>query len=539
MAMSRAELFAAIRRDARDGLSNRQIQRKHGVGFRTVKLAMGTAWPAERKDYTPRGSKIEPFTEFIDEVLVADLSAPRKQRHTMTRIYQRLIDECGMTEVSYSVLGRYVRERKPQILAEHGRGPVNVFIPQTHRPGEEAEVDFGDISVWLRGELVTCYLFCFRMSFSGKAVHRASLSAGQEAFFEGHLHAMRVLSGVPFGKVRYDNLRSAVAQVLGFTRARVEAERWTVFRSHLGLEPFYCKPGIDGAHEKGGVEGQVGWFRRNHLVPVPEVDSIAELNAMIDAWDSADDGRRIGSRPRTIGEMFAAEKPLLLPLPTEEFETGRWFSMRVDRYAQISVRTNKYSVPVRFIGRTVRVLLHASELVVYDGHAEIARHERLCAKGGARLELDHYLEGLLRKPGALPGATALEQARAAGKFTPIHEAWWAAARKAHGDQHGTRALIEVLLLQRNLSHDLLVDALAAALRSGALTADAVALEARKIQETAPTAPAAVDLDAPSTEVITSLTARRLAHLPPDDRPLPTVDHYDQLLRLPRAQKGTR
>ncbi len=242
-----------------------------------------------------------------------------------------------------------------------------MFIPQTHRPGQEAEVDFGEVTIRLRGELVTCYLFCFRMSFSGKAVHRVSLSAGQEAFFEGHLHALRVLGGVPTGKVRYDNLRSAVMQVVGFTRARKEAERWTIFRSHLGLEAFYYQPGIEGAHEKGGVEGQVGWFRRNHLVPVPEVDSIAELNEMTDAADAADDHRRIGSRPRTIGEMFAVEQRLLRPLPDEEFETGRWFSLRVDRYSQVSVRTNKYSVPVRSIGRSVRVLLHASELVVYDG----------------------------------------------------------------------------------------------------------------------------------------------------------------------------
>ena len=90
-------------------------------------------------------------------------------------------------------------------------------------------------------------------------------------------------------------------------------------------------------------------------------------------------------------------------------------------------------MPVRLIGRQVRVLLHASELVVYDGRTEVARHERLLAKARSRLDLDHYLEVLVRKPGALPGATALEQARAAGKFTPVHDAWWAAARKAHGD----------------------------------------------------------------------------------------------------------
>lgn len=536
--VSRAELFAAIRRDAREGLSGRQIQRKHGVSYRTVRQALTSAWPAERKEYRPRPSKLEPFKPVIDAILLADLDAPRKQRHTLTRLYQRLIDEHGMSEVSYPVVGRYVRQRKPQILAETGRAPAKVFVPQTHRPGEEAEVDFGDITIRLRGELVICYLFCFRMSFSGKAVHCASLSAGQEAFFEGHLHALQVLGGVPTGQVRYDNLRAAVAQVLGFTRARVEAERWTVFRSHLGLEPFYCRPGQEGAHEKGGVEGQIGWFRRNHLVPVPEVDSIAELNALIDGWDIADDDRRIGSRPRTIGEMFAVERPLLRPLPDEPFETGRWFTPQVDRYSQISVRTNKYSVPVRFIDRQVRVLLHASELVVYDGRTEITRHERLLAKGGTRLELDHYLEGLLRKPGALPGATALEQARAAGKFTPIHDAWWAAARKAHGDSHGTRALIEVLLLHRHLPHDQLVAGLAAALQSGALTADAVALEARKIGDTQPAAPAPIDLDLP-IDPIPSLTARRLAHLPPDTRPLPSVAHYDQLLRRNRTQEGTR
>ena len=153
------------------------------------------------------------------------------------------------------------------------------------------------------------------------------------------------------------------------------------------------------------------------------------------------------------------------------------------------VRNNRYSVPVRLIGRRVRVLLHASDLVIYDGRTEVARHERLPGKAGARLDLDHYLEALVRKPGALPGATALEQARAAGKFTPVHDAWWAAARKAHGDAAGTRALVEVLLLHRHMDGEHVVAGLAAALRAGALTADAVALEARKAADEADGQPA--------------------------------------------------
>ena len=269
---SKVELYAAIRRDVRAGMSARAIERKHGVGRRTIVKAMSSAWPGPRKELPPRPSKLDPFKPVIDEILKADLDAPRKQRHTVTRIWHRLMDEHQMADVSYPVVRAYVAERKPQIRAEAGRGPAEVFVPQSHHPGDEAEVDFGEVVVRLAGQDAGCFLFCLRLSFSGKAVHRVSLSGGQEAFFEGHAHAFRVLGGVPAGKIRYDNLKSAVAQVIGFSRSRVETDRWTAFRSHWGLDAFYCQPGIAGAHEKGGVEGQIGWFRRNHLVPVPSLN---------------------------------------------------------------------------------------------------------------------------------------------------------------------------------------------------------------------------------------------------------------------------
>ncbi|MEX1908079.1 IS21 family transposase [Janibacter sp. Y6] len=534
MAGSRVDLYAAIRRDARTGMSNRALQRKHGVGYRTVAAALESAWPKARKPPPKRGSRLDPYRDVIDGWLRDDLDAPRKQRHTAKRIFDRLLDEHEATGVvSYGMVRDYVATRRREIRIEAGREPANTFIPQEHLPGREAEVDFGEVAIRLRGELVTCALFSLRLSYSGKAVHRISSSAGQEAFFEGHAHAFNVLGGVPTGKIRYDNLKAAVASVIGFSRQRVEADRWTAFRSHYGIEAFYCQPGIQGAHEKGGVDGQIGWFRRNHLVPVPEVDSLAELNALIDVWDIHDDSRRIGSRAHTVGEHFSTEEPLLAPLPTEPFETGRWFTPRVDRYAQIAVRMNKYSVPARMVGRQVRVLLHASNLVVFDGKTEIARHERLMTKGGTRVDLDHYLEVLLRKPGALPGATALEQARAAGRFTPVHDSWWAAACKAHGDAEGTRALIEVLMLHRHLPHDQVVAGLAAALNAGALTADAVALEARKHDNSTEEAVIEISgepLASQEAPAVRSLTERRLrAHLPADDRPLPSVEKYDQLL----------
>ena len=189
--------------------------------------------------------------------------------------------------------------------------------------------------------------------------------------------------------------------------------------------------------------------------------------------------------------------------------------------------------------RTETGHFHPYEVV----HVRLYADKRLIAKGGVRLELDHYLEALVRKPGAFPGATALDQARAAGKFTPVHDAWWTQACKVHGDRDGTRALIEVLLLGRDLAHEHLVAGRAAALRAGALTAVAVALETRKAAEAdEPPTPAF----SPPSEAgsVTFLTERRLAHLPPDTRPLPSVAVYDQLLRparhrvdRPVAQEG--
>jgi hypothetical protein len=140
----KVELYAAIRRDARAGMSARALERKYHVGRRTVVKALTLAWPAPRKKPPPRVSKLDPFKLVIDGILRADLDAPRKQRHTVRRIFDRLIAEHAMVDVSYPVVRAYVAVRKPEIRAEAGHGPVEVFVPQAHRPGMEAEVDFGE-----------------------------------------------------------------------------------------------------------------------------------------------------------------------------------------------------------------------------------------------------------------------------------------------------------------------------------------------------------------------------------------------------------
>ncbi|WP_344442514.1 Mu transposase domain-containing protein [Kitasatospora nipponensis] len=216
----------------------------------------------------------------------------------------------------------------------------------------DAEVDFGEVWVDLADERTKCYLFAFRLAYSGKAIHRITASCGQEAFLDGHMHAFRTLGGVPGGQIWYDNLSPAVSWVIRKSRSREEHPRWTDFRQHFSVTPFYCEPGLRGAHEKGGVEGQVGYWRRNYLTPVPRVESLDELNTAFAEFERAEEGRRIGMRIRTIGQDFAQEAPLLLPLPAGPFETGMAFTPRVDRYGMVAVRVCRYSVPVRFIGRT-------------------------------------------------------------------------------------------------------------------------------------------------------------------------------------------
>lgn len=462
---SRVELYSEIRRAARvEELSVSALAKRFRVHRRTVRLALASPVPPERKVPQRRAPKLGAFQPLIDDWLRENLTAPKKQRMTATRMHARLLDEHA-ADVSYAAVRDYVAKRRQEILIEAGRVP-EVFVPQLHAPAAEAEVDFGEVWVILAGVKTKCHMFTFRLSHSGKAVHRVYSTQSQEAFLEGHIDAFEEIGGIPTLHIRYDNLTAAVKSVVnGKDRKRVENDRWVLFRSHYGFDAFYCQPGIDGAHEKGGVEGEVGRFRRTWLSPMPEVDSLAELNERIRRWDSRDGQRRVGQRRTKVDDDFAEEQPLLRPLPVERFDPGLVLHPRVDRSSLVTVRMAKYSVPARLIGRPVRVSLRASEVVIFDGRTEVARHERVVARGGEAILLDHYLEVLRHKPGALPGSTALAAARETGAFTAAHEAFWQETRKVNGDTAGTRQLIEVLLLHRSMRSADVIAGIRAASRS--------------------------------------------------------------------------
>ena len=531
------ELFARIREDHRQlGLGVRALSRKHGVHRRMVREALASPVPAPRKTPERVSPVLDSVAALIDAMLREDLDAPRKQRHTSRRIWQRLADEYGMP-VSYSYVCQYAGPRRAEIEAEHraGSGSVAGFVPQAKEPGAEAEVDFGPVSIVLAGEVAACQLFAYRLSYSGKGVHRVYACCAQEAFFEGHVTAFEVTGGVPWRHIRYDNLSAAVSKVL-CGRNRTETARWSAFRSWYGFEAFYCGPGIGGAHEKGGVEGEIGRYRRRWMVPVPRVASLAELNARLAEADIADDRRHIEFRAAAVAADFADDQRFLGPLPGDGFDTGTVLWPRADKFARISVGKCRYSVPARLIGQRVRIKLTANELEVFDGSRKAATHPRLAASGAEHLDLDHYLEILVRKPGALPGSVPLAQARAAGTFTAAHQQLWDAARGRLGDGPGTRTLIEVLLLHRRLPAASVRAGITAALEAGTCSPDVVAVEARKHADAAGARAAQVPAGpAPRARGAAVITLpRRQAPLPADRRAAPSVAAYDQLLGRPRA-----
>jgi hypothetical protein len=503
---TKVDLFEQLRREYEFGIGTVQgVARKFGVHRRQVRQALASSVPPERKAASKACPVLDPVKPFIEEMLVADQAAPRKQRHTAHRVWTRLCQERPEHRVSESTVRAYVRERK-WVLGLSGKATC---VPQCYQWGEEAQVDWYEAHAVIDGTPIKVQIFNMRSMKSGAAFHRAYLRATQQAFFDAHEHAFAYFGGV-FHTLRYDNLASAVKKVYrGHTRD--EHTRFIAFRSHWQFAAEFCGPAQP--QEKGGVEGEVGAFRRNHLVPVPEALDLAALNRKL--WDACieDQSRQIGDRSGPVGALLAQERDHLLALPGEGFDLAVTHTTKVDAKGCVKAHLNWYSTPLR-VGTKAQVCALPSAIEVWSGGSRVATHERCYERGAERFNLEHYLDVLDKKPGALPGSRPLAQWRAQGLWPESFDLLWTQWQKRLGKHAGTRAMVDLLLLARVHGWPVLKAAADQAVRLGCTDESAVKCLLTQPGSAVPTA---------------KLSLEQLGGLSRYERPMPEMSGYDQLL----------
>jgi transposase len=432
----------------------REIARETGHSRNTVKKVL----QGEYEGYRPRQHQpypvLGPYRQVIDQWLSQDQDRPRKQRHTAVRVYNRLSQEYGFSG-GESTVRRYVREARSLLGIDSG----GVYLPLEPQLGLEGEVDWGSCQVIVAGQYTPLHLFCMRSKGSGKAFACCFPCERQPAFFEGHLKAFAFYGGV-FRNLIYDNLTTAVDKVLRGKERKLN-ESFHRFQAYYNFSPRFCNVGQ--AHEKGGVEGLVGYVRRNFLVPIPEVESLDELNAHLLAECSRYGDHRMAGREQTVNELFELEKEHLLALPELPFSNVDTVSGKVDKYSTIIVDKNRYSVPTSYAGLKVRVLLSVGRVELFYGSQRIAGHERLYGNNKWQLDPRHYLELLLRRPQAFDSARPIRQWRPS--WPASLEQLLSRFCESQGPTSGIKDFIRVLLLFKENEEKEVIEAVEAAVRA--------------------------------------------------------------------------
>lgn len=444
-----------------EGESIRSVAKQLGVSRNTVVKYLRVSEPvrvARRPKPRPVLEKVAPRIEELVEEWAGRLTP--KQRVTGSRVHRQLVEE-GY-QVGVTTVRDYLRERR--------RERAEVYIPLVHRPGEEGQVDFFEVTVEEAGRLRQAWKLVFHLPYSGRDFVWLYDNCDQLAFLDGHVRAAARFGGLP-RRLVYDNLAAAVKRRVGL--APELAERFRALVSHYLFEPCFTRPGE--GHDKGGVEARGKGLRLQHLTPVPRGNSLGEISAGVLREVEAAWRQRIQRDGRGCWELWQEERRGLLPLPEEPFEARRVVLASVSSKATVQVEGATYSVPSSWARLEATAYVGVEDLrLVCRGEEELVPRQR---RGGRRIRYRHYLPELARKPQAVRQVAPELVAELGEPYGRL----WSLLVGRYGPREGARVLARVLGAVVDHGAAAVAEALTAALEAG--RCDLLALAGR-LQEAA-------------------------------------------------------
>jgi transposase len=336
--------------------------------------------------------KIGPWTDQLDELLLANEGKAARERLTLIRLFEELRGRGygGGYDAVRRYAGRWSKER--------GQSTAAAYVPLTFAPGEAYQFDWSHEIVLLEGVTVTVKAAHVRLCHSRMLFVRVYPRETQEMVFDAHDRAFALFKGT-CGRGIYDNMKTAVETIF-VGKKRLYNRRFLQMCSHYLVEPVACTPA--SGWEKGQVENQVGLVRERFFTPRLRFKNLDELNAWL--LDQCIAYAKAHHHPelthQTIWEVFEAERPKLVRY-TGRFDGFHSVPASVSKTCLVRFDNNKYSVAASAVGRPVEVYAYADRIVIRQEGRIVAEHPRSFSRGDTLYDPWHYVPVLARKPGAL------------------------------------------------------------------------------------------------------------------------------------------
>jgi hypothetical protein len=382
-----------LRQKRMEGKTQAAAAAAAGMSVRTARVWEAGRLPSEMQKPRSWRTRTDPFAEVwaseIEPLLVRDSEGVLESKFLFEELMRRHPGRFAPGQVR--TLQRRVREWR----ALQGP-PREVFFPQVHPLGREAQIDFthaAELGIMIATEPLDHLLFEFVLCASGWRFAQLTFGETFEALVDGLQGALWALGGVP-EIVRSDNL-SAATHELKHSGGRALTQRFSAVLAHYGLRSTRIHPGA--SHENGVVE-QAHERLKSVLAQALVVRGSREFSSL-SAYQSFVDTvvARLNERR---AERFTEERPHLKPLPPARLPSYTVTRAVVRRWSTIRVAGRTYSVPSRLMGHAVEVRLHADRVEVLFAGRRIEVMPRLRGEGGHRIDYRHVIWSLVRKPGA-------------------------------------------------------------------------------------------------------------------------------------------